>query len=62
MRINRRSISLSVDLGDFQMKPDVGGMTAAASHHCLKPFDIRGIRIRVVCSFEKLRDIVITLD
>ena len=47
MRINRRSISLSVDLGDFQMKP-VGGMTAAASHHCLKSFNIRGNRIRMV--------------
>ena len=53
MRINRRSISLSVDLGDFQMKP-VGGMTAAAFHHCLKPFDINmGNRIRMVLSFEK---------
>ena len=46
MRINRRSISLSVDLGDFQMKP-VGGMNAAVSHHCLKPLDIR---IRLVLS------------
>ena len=49
MRVNRRSILLSVDLGDFQMKP-VGGMTTAASHLCLKPFDIRGLRIRMVLS------------
>ncbi len=43
MRVNRRSILLSVDLGDFQMKP-VGGMTTAASHL------IRGLRIRMVLS------------